>query len=81
MCLRVSLQLFLFSMLALPTPTEVAQSAELVRFAAAVKPTPDELRWQKIPWLTDLAEGQRVARAESRPIVLWVTGDDPLERC
>jgi hypothetical protein len=53
----------------------------LMRRAAAIKPTPEELRWQQIPWLLDLAEGQRLAKAEGRPIFLWVTGDDPLERC
>jgi hypothetical protein len=46
-----------------------------------VKPTPAELKWQAIPWLTDLAEGLRQARAERRPLFLWVSGDDPLERC
>jgi hypothetical protein len=55
--------------------------ADLEKQAAAIKPVAEELRWQQIPWLTDLAEGQRVARAERRPIFLWVTGDDPLERC
>ena len=60
-----------------PRPTEQA----LARRAAVIKPAPAELRWQQIPWLTDLAEGQRLARAERRPIFLWVTGDDPLERC
>ena len=53
----------------------------LMRRAAAIRPTPEELRWQQIPWVTDLAEGQRMATAEGRPIFLWVTGDDPLERC
>jgi hypothetical protein len=53
----------------------------LLRRAAAIKPTADELRWQQIPWIMDLAVGQRLARAERRPIFLWVTGDDPLERC
>lgn len=47
----------------------------------AIKPTDAELRWQKIPWLTDLGQAQAVAREERRPILLWVTGDDPLERC
>ena len=51
------------------------------RRAALIKPAADELRWRQIPWLTDLAEGQKLARAEGRPILLWVTGDDPLERC
>lgn len=53
----------------------------LTRRAAAIKPTSEELRWQQIPWVLDLAEGRRLAKAEERPIFLWVTGDDPLERC
>ncbi|HZY87202.1 MAG TPA: hypothetical protein VFE78_20365 [Gemmataceae bacterium] len=53
----------------------------LTRRATLIKPAADELRWQQIPWLIDLAEGQKRARAEGRPILLWVTGDDPLERC
>ena len=60
-----------------PRPTD----AELANRAAAIRPTPQELRWQQIPWVTDLADGQRLAQAERRPIFLWVTGDDPLERC
>ena len=54
---------------------------ELAKRAAAIKPATEELRWQQIPWVTDLAEGQRLAQSERRPIFLWVTGDDPLERC
>ena len=53
----------------------------LAKRAAVIKPASEELRWQQIPWVTDLAEGQRLAQAERRPIFLWVTGDDPLERC
>ena len=53
----------------------------LAKRAAAIKPAAEELRWQQIPWVTDLTEGQRLAKSEGRPIFLWVTGDDPLERC
>jgi hypothetical protein len=53
----------------------------LAKRAAVIKPVAEELRWQQIPWVTDLKEGQRLAKAEGRPIFLWVTGDDPLERC
>jgi hypothetical protein len=60
---------------AAPTPQELARRAEVI------KPSADELKWTRIPWVLDLAEGQRLARAEKRPIFLWVTGDDPLERC
>jgi hypothetical protein len=61
------------------TPQRADQA--LARRAAAIKPVGEELRWQQIPWVTDLAEAQRLARDEGRPIFLWVTGDDPLERC
>ena len=40
-----------------------------------------ELKWQQIPWLTDLREAVRQARAERRPLVLFVSGDEPLEKC
>jgi hypothetical protein len=49
--------------------------------AAELKQSPAQLRWQQIPWLTDLNEGLRLARQEKRPILLWTTGDDPLGRC
>jgi hypothetical protein len=58
-----------------PTLTELTQRAKVIR------PSAEELKWQRIPWLTDLGQGQRVAQGERRPILLWVTGDDPLERC
>lgn len=54
---------------------------DLAKKAAAVKPTAAELRWQKIPWMLDLLAAQKTAREERRPILLWATGDDPLERC
>ena len=58
-----------------------AAPAGIEERAAAIRPRPDELRWRRIPWVTDLAEARRLARVERRPIFLWVTGDDPLERC
>ena len=56
-------------------------SNDLASRAEAIKPRPRELKWQKIPWVMSLGEGQRLAREERRPIFLWVTGNDPLERC
>ena len=49
--------------------------------ASAIKPAPRELTWLGVPWVLNLAEAQRMAREEKRPIFLWVAGDDPLERC
>jgi hypothetical protein len=55
--------------------------APLFRRADAVKPLVEELRWQGIPWVTDLEEAERLARTERRPLFLWVASDDPLGRC
>jgi len=55
--------------------------APLFRRADAVKPIAEELGWQRIPWVTDLDEAQRLARTERRPLFLWVASDDPLGRC
>lgn len=49
--------------------------------AAAIKPTAKELAWLGVPWVLNLAEAQKMTREEKRPIFLWVSGDDPLERC
>ena len=51
------------------------------RRAAALRPKPSETRWQSIPWLTELPEAVRTADAEQRPVLVWSTGDAPLERC
>ncbi len=77
----------LFTTLLLPLAPEGGPAThrpaaeDLARRAAVIKPTADEVRWRRIPWLTDLARAQEQARQERRPIFLWVTGDDPLERC
>ena len=57
-----------------------SRDEEIERRVAAIKPRPDELKFQKIPWVQDLAEGQRIAQAEHRPIFLWAIADAPLER-
>jgi hypothetical protein len=56
--------------------------ADAARMYGFVKsPHPGELKWQQIPWLTDLREAVRQAKAEGRPLLLFVSGDDPLEKC
>ena len=57
-------------------PADAARMYGLVR-----TPHPGELKWQQIPWLTDLREAVRQARAERRPRLLFVSGDEPLEKC
>ena len=43
---------------------------------------PQPTKWRDaIPWVLDLDTGIRLARDEKRPVLIWVSGDDPLERC
>jgi hypothetical protein len=67
--------LILLASLAVPTTDDLAARA------GAIKPTAPELAWLAVPWVLNLAEAQTMAREETRPILLWATGDDPLERC
>ena len=67
-------------LLAAGIATGQSRDEELLRRAAIIKPLPEELKFQKIPWVLDLAEGQRIAQAEHRPIFLWAIADAPLER-
>jgi hypothetical protein len=46
-----------------------------------MRPRDEPFKWQRIPWLVDLPEAVRQARAEDRPILMWVAGDSPLQRC
>jgi hypothetical protein len=59
----------------------LSRADELLDRAAVIKPGAWELAWLKIPWVLDLKAAQQTAKAEGRPIFLWVTGDDPLGRC
>jgi hypothetical protein len=56
-----------------------ADAARVHRYVTT--PQPGELRWRQIPWLLDLEEGIRRAKAEHRPLLLFVSGDEPLGRC
>src|SRR5262245_43998565 len=42
---------------------------------------PQETKYEEIPWLLDLDEGIALAKQEKRPVLIWTSGDDPLERC
>ena len=48
---------------------------------AALRPAAHQLKWQQIPWVTDLKQGLELAKKENRPMLLWGSDDDPLDRC
>jgi hypothetical protein len=54
---------------------------EAARLHADTTLFPQSTRWLDVPWLLDLNEAIRLAKAETRPVLIWVSGDDPLERC
>jgi hypothetical protein len=56
-------------------------SETVLRRLEEIKQPPELNRWQQIPWVLDLKEALHIARQEKRPLLLWVSGDDPLERC
>lgn len=51
------------------------------RYYRALVPAEGELKWKQIAWQADLAAAVKLATAEKRPLLLWVAGDPPLERC
>ena len=56
-------------------PSELRTKADAVRATAA------ELRFTRIPWVTDVFEGFRLAREEKRPVFLYMITGDPLGDC
>ncbi len=55
------------------------EASKIYRYVHMMKP--GDLDWQQIPWLVDLEDGVRLAKAENRPILIWATDDDPIDRC
>jgi len=45
---------------------------------AYLRPKPEEVRWQQIPWQTDLWEARRLAAQQGKPIFLWAMNGNPL---
>lgn len=89
---RMGLLAFALAVVALPALADVRPvstredmarlPAPAARLYADTTLFPQPTRWRDaIPWLLDLNEGIRLAKQEKRPILIWTSGDDPLERC
>jgi len=46
-----------------------------------ILPTPDELRWQKIPWRRSWTEALGEAQTKNKPILVWAMNGHPLNDC
>lgn len=59
-----------------------AAGSDLRAKADEIRASADELfKLRRIPWITDPAEGFRLAREENRPVFLYLQAGDPLEDC
>ena len=45
---------------------------------AYILPQPEELRWQAIPWQTDLRVACQMAAEQGKPVFLWTMNGNPL---
>ena len=50
-------------------------------YSIVTRPHDGELKWQRIPWLRDLGQAIEIAKQENRPILIFASGDEPLEKC
>ena len=52
------------------SPALVPPDDDFAKAAALIKPLPTEHQWAKIPWLLSVADGQKKAAAEGKPLLL-----------
>ena len=55
--------------------------SELEKRARAVRATAAEMNFTKMPWVTDVFDGFRLAKEDKRPVFLYVVTGDPLDDC
>jgi hypothetical protein len=86
--LSKSLQILVCSAIVLAAGVHAQDNAQRNALAKQVsskanrlRPSDESLKWRQIPWMTNLAEGLKVAQQEGRPVFLWGSDDEPLERC
>jgi hypothetical protein len=65
---------------------DVPELAALQKKAAAIRPAAADFAWQQIPWHTEPGPALSEAKAEGRPLFVWLAGGrdrdgSPLERC
>jgi hypothetical protein len=60
------------------TTSERYDATTFRELLAFVRPRPEEVRWQDIPWQTDLWEARRLAAAAHKPIFGWFMNGSPL---
>jgi hypothetical protein len=80
----------LFALVLLTPPARADDTAPelaaVLKRAAEFRPYQSDFAWREIPWHDDPAAALNEARAEKRPLLVWLAGGrdrdgTPLERC
>lgn len=76
--IRISITATIFGAALVCAPLCRAADEPLTSLLKVIKPAPDEDRWAKIAWRTDLWEARKEAAAKGKPILLWEMDGHPL---
>ena len=68
-------------MLASTAAAEEPTQATIRQTAAKVRATSAEMNFIKLPWITDLLDGFKIASQEKRPVFLFLQTGDALDDC
>jgi hypothetical protein len=55
-------------------PAEPPAAPPFAALQRLIRPQPDESKWARVAWLTNLQEARRRAVAQDRPLFLWRSG-------
>jgi hypothetical protein len=61
---------------AVPIPS--LSDTDLDEWRDHLRPSPNEVGWESIPWLPSFAEGVRQADKEGKPLLFWTMNGHPL---
>ena len=61
-----------------PAPAPVLDDASFARWRDTIRPTPEELRWQEIPWRATFWEAVLEGQKKEQPILVWAMNGHPL---
>lgn len=62
-----------------PVATSAVSSTPSYRtLLAQILPRAGEVRWQEIPWQTDLWQARKLALQQGKPIFAWMMNGSPL---
>lgn len=74
------LSLSIVCLVALPLAAQELTMATYDRLKARIDVTPEELRWQQVPWMT-FWDGLVEAQKQDRPMFYWIYFGDPRGGC